>query len=159
MRHDEYGGSVENRCRFPLQVLDAIFQVWGPRRVGIKIGPVDVLNDSATTYAETQDTYHYYIRELMARRLAYINISRRGCDAALRPASKELPQDYDILREFGGLIKRPDCETLFMVNNDYTVAEADALIAKGMIDMVSFGRPFIYNPVRVRSELSQVSVS
>ncbi|KAK5400808.1 hypothetical protein LTR06_011229 [Exophiala xenobiotica] len=156
LRLDEYGGSVENRCRFPLEVLDAIIEVWGSRLVGIKICPTDDYNDSATSYQEAQETYTYYIKQLMLRNLGYINLSRRGCDvgreqddyfkAYPRPEGKELPEKYEPLQEFGGMIKFPGSTTLLMVNHEYTVDEADTLVKTGKIDLISFGRPFIYNP-------------
>jgi 2,4-dienoyl-CoA reductase-like NADH-dependent reductase (Old Yellow Enzyme family) len=156
-RADEYGGSIENRCRFPLEVLDAIIDVWGSRQVGIKICPADDYNDSTTTYKEASETYGYYIRQLMRRELCYINLSRRGCDVGRdqdeyfkskpRPEGKELPTKYEPIQEFGHLIKYPGSRTMLMVNHEYTVSEAEDLMQQGQIDLVSFGRPFIYNPV------------
>ena len=157
---DEYSGSVANRCRFPLEVLDAIIEVWGSRRVGIKICPSDDYNDSTTTYQEASETYGYYVRELMKRDLSYINLSRRGCPigrdqddyfkSAPRAAGKELPRGYEPIHEFGPLIKYPGSRTLLMVNHEYTVAEAEELLKAGKIDLITFGRPFIYNPVSSR---------
>ena len=155
---DEYGGSVENRCRFPLEVLDAIIEVWGSRAVGIKICPTDDYNDSAVSYDELTDTYTYYIKELIRRDLAFVNLSRRGCDLARetddyfrsqpRAHGKELPPGYEPLAQFGPLIKYPGSRTLLMVNHEYTVEEASEMITQKRIDIVQFGRPFIYNPVR-----------
>lgn len=155
---DEYGGSVENRCRFPLEVLDAIIEVWGSRAVGIKICPTDDYNDSTVSYDELTDTYTYYIKELIRRDLAFVNLSRRGCDLARetddyfrsqpRAQGKELPPGYEPLAQFGPLIKYPGSRTLLMVNHEYTVEEASEMITQKRIDIVQFGRPFIYNPVR-----------
>lgn len=95
----------------------------------------------------------------MARNLGYINLSRRGCDigrsqdefftayAQPRPKGTELPPGYDPLVEFGPQIKFPGSKTRLMVNHEYTVEEAEALKKEGKIDIVCFGRPFIYNPV------------
>lgn len=156
-RTDKYGGSVENCCRFPLEVLDAIIEVWGPRAVGIKICPPDDYNDSTVSYEELTETYTYYIKELMRRTLAFINLSRRGCDvgretddyfkSAARPEGKELPPKYEPLSQFGSLIKYTGSRTLLMVNHEYTVEEARDLVRNEKIDLVTFGRPFIYNPV------------
>ena len=164
VRQDAYGGSIENRCRFPLEVLDAIIDVWGSRRVGIKICPADDYNDSTTTYREASETYTYYIQELMKRDLCYINLSRRGCDvgrdqdeyfkSSPRPLGKELPYKYEPIQEFGHLIKFSGSKTLLMVNHEYTVEEADRMMREDKIDIVSFGRPFIYNPVCVPSPFS-----
>ncbi|KAK1146952.1 hypothetical protein N8T08_002279 [Aspergillus melleus] len=156
LRTDIYGGSVENRCRFVLEVADAIIEIWGPRRIGIKICPSDDYNDSAVSFKELSETYDYLIRQLVGRKLSYINLSRRGCaigraqddyfKSSPRPAGKELPPNYEPFYQFGHLIKYPGSETMLMVNHEYTVAEADSLAKGGQIDLVTFGRPFIYNP-------------
>jgi 2,4-dienoyl-CoA reductase-like NADH-dependent reductase (Old Yellow Enzyme family) len=156
-RLDRYGGSAENRCRFPLEVFDAIISVWGPRKVGINICPTDDYNDSTTTYTELQETYSYYIKELMARELGFINLSRRGCQVGReqddyfhsddRPKGMELPKGYEPIHEFGHLIKHEGSKILLMVNHEYTVEEGHRLITERKVDLVSFGRPFIYNPV------------
>jgi 2,4-dienoyl-CoA reductase-like NADH-dependent reductase (Old Yellow Enzyme family) len=157
-RTDAYGGSVVNRCRFVLEVVDAIIDVWGARSLGIKICPSDDYNDSIVSYEELSETYDYLIKQLVARQLAYINLSRRGCTIKhqinddyfklkSRPAGKELPLNYEPLHQFGHLIKYPGSKTMLMVNHEYTVSEADELVSKGLIDLVTFGRPFIYNPV------------
>ena len=166
---DAYGGSVENRCRFPLEVLDAIIDVWGSRAVGIKICPPDDYNDSTVSYEELTKTYTYYIKELMRRDLAFINLSRRGCDVGRetdeyfrsqpRPAGKELPPGYEPMAQFGSLIKYPGSRTMLMVNHEYTVEEAEKLIEKEKIDLVTFARPFIYNPVRIQSRFLRIAVS
>ena len=140
-----------------MEVLDAIIDVWGPRRVGIKICPSDDYNDSAVSYEEQLEVYDYYIKELMKRDLAYINLSRRGCHIGRdqddyfkskpRPAGLEIPPDYEPLHRFGDLVKYPGSRTMLMVNHEYTVSEAKTLLKEGKIDLVTFGRPFIYNPV------------
>lgn len=155
---------MENRCRFPLEVLDAIIEVWGSRKVGIKICPSDDYNDSYMSYEESSELYDYYIRQLVNRKLAFINLSRRGSYSASfqdehfisapRPLGLEFPAEYDVIRQFGPLIKYEGSQTLLMVNHEYTVAEAQLLIDGGKIDLVTFGRPFIYNPVRA-DETSQ----
>jgi 2,4-dienoyl-CoA reductase-like NADH-dependent reductase (Old Yellow Enzyme family) len=158
-RIDKYGGSVENRCRFLLEVVDAIVGVWGPNAVGIKICPTDDMADTASPYAEVSEAYTYLIRQLVARELGFINLSRRGCNlgrsqdnffdahATARPAGTELPPGYEPLHEFGPMIKFPGSKTSLMVNHEYTVEEAERLLQEGKIDLVTFGRPFIYNPV------------
>ncbi|CAG8051265.1 unnamed protein product [Penicillium olsonii] len=158
LRTDEYGGSVENRCRFPLEVLDAIISVWGPRAVGIKICPSDDYNDTMVSYEELSETYNYFIQALMTRNLGFINLSRRGYDVGRnqdeffvskpRPAQYALPPNYEPLKQFGHMIKYPGSTTALMVNHEYTFQEADHLVKSGLIDMPQFARPFIYNPVR-----------
>jgi 2,4-dienoyl-CoA reductase-like NADH-dependent reductase (Old Yellow Enzyme family) len=164
-RADIYGGSVENRCRFPLEILDAILTVWDSDRVGIKICPSDDYNDSTVSYNEQLETYEYYIGELMKRKLMFINLSRRGCHlgrdqdeyfkSAPRPSGLEIPANYEPLHHFGKMIKFEGSPTLLMVNHEYTVSEANDLIRAGKIDLICFGRPFIYNPVRETTKPNQ----
>jgi 2,4-dienoyl-CoA reductase-like NADH-dependent reductase (Old Yellow Enzyme family) len=133
--------------------------------VGIKICPSDDYNDSTVSNDELTETYTYYIRELMCRDLAFINLSRRGCEVGRetddyfrskpRPEGKELPAGYEPLNQFGSLIKYPGSRTMLMVNHEYTVEEARELIQEGKIDLVTFARPFIYNPVSEWSCLSR----
>ncbi|PYH94549.1 FMN-linked oxidoreductase, partial [Aspergillus ellipticus CBS 707.79] len=156
LRTDRYGGSTENRCRFVLEVLEAIISVWGARSVGIKICPADDYNNSTVSYVELTGVYTHLIQELVKRDIGFINLSRRGCDVGRstddyfqtspRPEGKELPLGYDPLHQFGNLVKYPGSRTMLMVNHEYTIEEANELIGNGKIDLVAFARSFIYNP-------------
>lgn len=105
------------------------------------------------SYAELTETYDYLIPQLVQRRLAFINISRRDCYSGQgqgihsRPEGFELPENWEPIQQFGRLVKYPGSETMLMVNHEYTVEEAETLLNEGKIDLVTFGRPFIYNPV------------
>ncbi|KAF1922972.1 FMN-linked oxidoreductase [Didymella exigua CBS 183.55] len=134
-RRDGYGGSAWNRCRFLLQVVDAI----------------------ATVYPELSETYTVLVQALVHRGVGFVNLSRRGCetgsanddfsDCAVRPPGMELPAGYEPLDAFGPLVKCEGSRTKLMVNYGYTVEEAEALAREGRIDLITFGRPFICNPV------------
>ncbi|KAL3454994.1 hypothetical protein BJX64DRAFT_94578 [Aspergillus heterothallicus] len=150
-RTDIYGGSTVNRCRFILEVLDAIIPIFGPGRTGIKISPADYLQGSAVRYDELVETYSYLIPDIVARKIGFINLSRRGApgyghEGCSRPEGCELPADYDPLTLFGPMVKYPGSLTRLMVNTGYTPEEARALLQEGKIDLVSFGRAFVYNP-------------
>ncbi|KAF2655995.1 FMN-linked oxidoreductase [Lophiostoma macrostomum CBS 122681] len=145
-RTDKYGGSAENRCRFVLDVIDAIIEIWGAGKVGIKISPVDEYHDTASPYHEISQTYSYLISQLVARELGFITLSRRGYDTEPRPTGTELPPDYEPLQEFGDMIKFPGSKTSLIVNYEYSVEEAERLIRSDKIDLVQIGRPFISNP-------------
>ncbi|KAL0929779.1 nadh:flavin oxidoreductase nadh oxidase [Colletotrichum truncatum] len=156
-RTDEYGGSVENRCRFILEVVGAIAEVFdGPEFVCVKINPTDFYNDSMVQFSEMKEVYTYLIRELVARKVGIINLGRRGIDPnagtgdffgrVKRPAGYPIPDGYDPVLDFGKLVKFPGSPTMLMANHDYTVEEADSLIKAGKLDLITFGRPFIYNP-------------
>jgi 2,4-dienoyl-CoA reductase-like NADH-dependent reductase (Old Yellow Enzyme family) len=166
-RTDSYGGSVENRCRFILEVVNAISDVFdGPEVVCVKINPTDFFNDSTVTFEEMQETYTHLIKKLVLRRVGIINLSRRGTDSKAgtegfygrdgRSEIYPLPAGYDPVLDFGRLVKYPDSPSLLMANHDYTVEEADELISKGKLDLITFGRPFICNPVWAQSLLPVV---
>lgn len=157
VRTDAYGGSVENRCRFLLEIVDAIATIYPISHIGVKIAPCDNVADIACSYVEFSETYTYLIEELVKKGVGFINLSRRGCatgeasddfsDCSLRPKGMELPVGYEPLQEFGPLVKFEGSKTKMMVNYGYTVEEAEELVNNGKIDLITFGRPFIYNPV------------
>lgn len=156
-RTDAYGGTAANRCRFLLEVVDAIARVYPMSCIGVKIAPCDNVSDIACSYAELSETYTYLIRELVRKGIGFINLSRRGCakgepnddfsDSTPRPLGMELPVDYEPLDEFGPLVKCQGSRTKLMVNYGYGVEEAEELVKQGRIDLITFGRPFIYNSV------------
>ena len=156
-RTDEYGGSVEDRCRFALEVVDAVASVFGFDRVGIKVCPADFMGDTMIAHEEMTEVYTYLIERIVARGVGYINISRRGIDLGLngeryvplptRPADRMLRPGYEPLMEFGPLVKCPGTQTALVANEEYSANEAEKLIESGQLDLASFGRPFIYNPV------------
>ncbi|KAH7222532.1 uncharacterized protein BKA55DRAFT_697308 [Fusarium redolens] len=156
-RTDEYGGSVENRCRFTLEVFDAIAGVFnGPEYICVKVNPTDYLNDSVVDFDEMQETYTNLITELVKKKVGIINLGRRGAETStgsgeffgplVRPEGYPLPRGYDPVLDFGKLVKFPGSPTLLMANQDYTVEAADALVGAGKLDMITFARAFIHNP-------------
>ena len=119
--------------------------------MGIKISPSDNMGDSASPHAETSVTYTYLIEQVVKRGLGYVCLSRRGCvqdgQPAVRPPGTELPDGYEILDEFGPLVKFEGSRTSLMVNYEYGVDVAGSRVREGRIDLVAFGKPFIHNPV------------
>lgn len=108
-------------------------------------------------YDEMKEVYTHLIKELVARKVGIINIGRRGAetkndagdylDTQLPPG--HLPPGYDPVLDFGRLVKFPGSPSLLMANHGYTVEEAAELVRQQKLDLVSFARPFIYNPVRL----------
>lgn len=129
----------------------------------MKLNPTDVYNDSVVDFDEMKETYTYLIRELVSRRVGIINLGRRGVDPhagtgdffgrSPRPEGYPLPPGYDPVLDFGPLVKFPGSPSLLMANHDYTAEEADSLVKEGKLDLITFGRPFIYNPVSVSPPL------
>lgn len=131
-RDDEYGGSVENRARLLLEVVDAVVDAWSVDRVGIRISPIGSFN--GLTDLEGGEAGLYVARELAQRGLAYLHLSEP--DWAGGP---ELDDAFraDLRATFPGPIVGAGA---------YTVEKAQRLLDAGYIDAAAFGRLFIANP-------------
>jgi N-ethylmaleimide reductase len=134
-RTDRYGGSLENRLRFPLEVVAAVTEAWGGgERVGIRISPGTTMPGETPLDSDPMATYGAYIDALCAHKLMYIH----DIEGVTQMSRDSNGIDYPALRKrFTGA---------YIANNNYTVALANETIAKGDADMISFGRPFIANP-------------
>ncbi|WP_026378977.1 alkene reductase [Afifella pfennigii] len=132
-REDAYGGSIENRMRFPLQVVDAVVDVFGAARVGIRISPVSPANDIADS--DPEPLFGAYVRALSERGLVYLHVIE---GATRGPRSVE--------GQFDPATLKADFAGLYMGNNGYDRALAVAAVEEGRADLVAFGRPFISNP-------------
>jgi N-ethylmaleimide reductase len=131
-REDGYGGSIENRTRFALEVVDAVLKVWPASRVGIRIAPVSPANDIADSNPTA--LFGHLVSRLSERRLAYIHV----IEGATQGDRNIAPFDYMALRRsFSGA---------YMANNGYTRELAIETLAAGRADLIAFGRPFISNP-------------
>jgi N-ethylmaleimide reductase len=137
-RTDAYGGSIANRCRLVLEVTEAIAGVWGAGRVGIRLSPYGIANDSGE--AEPLPLYSHLIRELSAFGLAYLHlIEPRASGAGQRDVDHQnVPS---AARLFRPLWRGP----LFAAGN-FRADSAGATIAAGEADAIAFGRLFISNP-------------
>lgn len=131
-RTDRYGGSLENRARLTLEVLDAVIAAWAPGRVGIRISPVGAFN--ALEDAEGEAMGLYLAQAFAQRGIAYLHLSEP--DWAGGPA---LDDSFRVaLRShFPGVI---------IGAGNYTREKADRLLAAGLIDAAAFGRSYIANP-------------
>jgi len=139
-RSDIYGGSFENRCRFPLMVIDTLIEVFGNEKVGIKVTPIGRFNDMYDS--DPISLYKYFLNELEKRKIAFIEIARMDHRPVPNFYGVE-PKDqiadvYEIFREsFSGII---------IGNCGFTFEEAEKFVLEKKIDMISFGRMFIANP-------------
>ncbi|MBF7142750.1 MULTISPECIES: alkene reductase [Pseudomonas] len=125
-RTDQYGGSVENRARLLLEVTDAVVGVWGAGRVGMHLSPRADLHDMGD--ANRAETFTYVATELGKRGIAFICAREKEAADSLGPQLKAA---------FGGV---------YVANESFTKASANAAIARGDTDAVAFGVPFIANP-------------
>ncbi|HVJ44195.1 MAG TPA: alkene reductase [Dongiaceae bacterium] len=133
-RTDAYGGSVENRARFPLEVVKAVAEIWGADRVGVRISPLSTAIGDTPLDSDPQATYGYFAQQLGQLGLAYLH----AVEGQLREANAASALDFKALHKaFGGS---------YIANNGYDRSMAMAAIASGHADMISFGRAFIGNP-------------
>ena len=125
-RTDIYGGSIENRARFMLEVTDAVISVWGADRVGMHIAPRGDAHDMGDS--DPAALFSYVASELGKRGLAFICARESHDKAALGPMLKEI---------FGGV---------FIANEGFTADSASEAVASGAVDAVAFGKFAISNP-------------
>ncbi|MCX8496433.1 MAG: alkene reductase [Akkermansiaceae bacterium] len=125
-RTDAYGGSIENRARFLLEVTDAVVSVWGADRVGVHLAPRGDAHDMGDS--AIAEVFHYAASELGKLKIAFL-CARESYDApALGPSLKE---------SFGGV---------YIANEGFTADSAREAIAAGKADAVAFGKSAIANP-------------
>ncbi|HSM81380.1 MAG TPA: alkene reductase [Nodosilinea sp.] len=132
-RTDAYGGSIENRARLLLEVTEAVVEVWGCDRVGVRLSPSATFNDM--TDSDPRATFGYAIGALNPFNLAYLHLLEPS-EADLRYGGIPIPT-----KEF-----RPLYDGTLMVNWDYDQAAGNQAIARGDADLVSYGKLFIANP-------------
>jgi N-ethylmaleimide reductase len=132
-RTDEYGGPVRNRARLTLEVTDAVTQVWGADRVGIRFSPGGVFNDMRDS--DPLATFSHVLHELNRFELAYAHLIVSTEDDLRHGA---VPVPLAALRnEFHGPL---------IVANGFNRVTATLALEEGIADAVAFGRLFIANP-------------
>jgi N-ethylmaleimide reductase len=132
-RTDEYGGSVRNRARLTLEVTDAVVQVWGADRVGIRFSPGGVFNDMHDS--NPLETFGHVLHELNRFNLAYAHLIV-SMEDDLRHGAVPVPLAA-LRKEFHGPM---------IVANGFNRATATQALAEDLADAVAFGRLFIANP-------------
>lgn len=132
-RTDRYGGSIENRTRLVVEVVDAVTKVWPSEKVGIRLAPVTRSFDIGDS--DPQPLYLSLIDQLNPFGLAYIHVVEGDTRVDRNPAGSF---DLQLLRRaFSGS---------YIANNRYDLALATEARAKNHADLIAFGRPFISNP-------------
>jgi N-ethylmaleimide reductase len=135
-RTDEYGGSVENRARFALDVTRAAVDVLGADRVGIRLSPSGAFNDM--TDSNPRYTFGYAVTELGKLGLAYLHITEA------QPSDiKHGGETHDAIP---ASFFRPLFNGVLVTNGGFTLEKANQYLAAGHADAVAFGQQFIANP-------------
>ena len=132
-RTDGYGGSIEGRNRFALEVARATADAIGAERVGIRLSPHGVFNGTGP-FADVDAQYLALVQELSALGLMYLHVldhSAMGAPAV--PAELKAA----LRAAFNGP---------FILAGGFDAASAEQALAAGQADLIAFGRPFISNP-------------
>ena len=132
LRTDRYGGSVENRARFLLEVTAAVADVWGGNRVGVRVsprGPGNGMSDS-----DPAATFSHAAAALNPFGLAYLHVLEAVGGPMAVPGERVTPALRAAFR--GPLI----------ANGGYTAETGNAAIASGEADLVAYGAAFLANP-------------
>ena len=141
-RTDVYGGSIENRARFTLELMETLCQTWGADRVGIKTAPGYTVNDIFDE--DPAATYVYLAKQLSPLGLAYLHV---GYESGYARGTAPSFNPIDLVRAvYGGTL---------LAAGGFTKETGNAIISSGRADAVVFGRLFISNPdlvERLRSD-------
>jgi N-ethylmaleimide reductase len=133
-RTDAYGGSIRNRARLPLEVTEAVIEVWSPERVGYRIAPY--FSAFSMSDSDPVATFSYLAKELSRLELGYLHIFEALAGSTAPPA--------------GSVRLTPVLRELFMgtyiVNGGYDASSGNTVVERGEADLVAFGVPFLANP-------------
>ncbi len=132
-RQDEYGGTIEKRARFVLEVTQAVAKAIGKEKVGIRVSPYGVFNDLAL-YDEIIPAYTYLAQELNKIGIAYIHV----VDHSLAGAPEVKQEVKDAIRQ--------NFKGAYILSGGYTKERAEADLEAGKGELVAFGVKFLSNP-------------
>lgn len=136
-RTDRYGGSIENRARFLLEIVYAAIEAMGAERVGVRLSPYGAAND--VTDSDVKALFDHVIAALSERKIAYLHLIEPRAGAGFREANDDTAPSAVALF-------RPKFSGLLIGSGGYTRDTANDAIASGLVDAVAFGRAFIANP-------------
>jgi N-ethylmaleimide reductase len=125
-RNDEYGGSIENRARFLLEVLDGMIEAIGAERTGLRLSPGGEFN--GIKEEDSGELYDYVVRELNKRNLAYLHIGTFDQNKNWHP------------------VLRPIYEGIYFAGVGFDKDSGEKLLAKNGADAIVYGKLFLANP-------------
>ena len=133
IREDMYGGSIENRCRFVIEVVTEVAAAIGRDKTGIRISPYGIASDMPL-YPEIDATYKYLCKKLNELDIAYVHIVDHSS-----MGGPVVPMDMKKMI-------RSTFKNTIILSGGYGLERAEADLESGLGDLVAFGRPFINNP-------------
>lgn len=134
-RTDAYGGSAANRSRFMLEAAQAVIDVWGPARVGVRLSPSGLYQGMKDS--DPRATFSHVVRELGKLRVGYLHLMEK-----MGPLPPGTDPSFDIPTGFF----RPMYDGVIIANSGFTLERAQEYIREGWADAVAFGKLFIANP-------------
>lgn len=150
-RTDEYGGSIENRGRFLLEIAEQTVQAIGKEKVGVRFSPYGAFNDMPA-YDEVDETYKYLAEKLNELEILYIHV----LDHSAGNSSPEINRVKEIIRS--------RFQNIMIFCGGFNKEKAENELNKGIADLIAFGIPFLTNPdlverMRIGAELNQPDFS
>ena len=136
-RSDAYGGSLENRYRLTLDVVDAVSQVYAPERISVRQSPYGNFNDMAAD-PDPLATYGYIAEQLQKRKIGFLHLFDQAGNWIHDAGHPLLPA---LRKAYGGAI---------IACGSFDREKAEAILQRGQADLVAFGKHFIPNPDLVR---------
>ena len=133
LRTDRYGGSIENRARFVLEVAEAAIAAIGKDKVGIRLSPFGVFNDMPL-YDAMQADYTHLAQQLNACGLVYIHLVDHSPQGA-PPVPDSMKAAF-----------RKEFKRALILSGGYDAARAERDLAAGKCDLIAVGRPILANP-------------
>jgi N-ethylmaleimide reductase len=137
-RTDAYGGSVENRVRFLMEVAKAVVSVWGPGRVAVRIGPSGTFNEMHDSNPEA--LFGYVAEQLNSLDLAYLHVIEPRIAGDV---TKENAEDDEVV---ASKFLRKIYKGTILAAGGFNRDSAEDILARGDADLVAFGRLFTSNP-------------
>ena len=132
-RSDEYGGSIENRMRFPLEVVRAVSEAVGPERTGIRISPANPHNDMGDS--DPMTLFTEYAKALAPFGLAYLHVLEALPGHVLHVEQPPVAPSI-----------RKAWPSALILNGGYTLESGNAAVVEGRADAIAFGTSFLANP-------------
>ena len=132
-RRDKYGGSLRNRARFPLEVTEAVIDIFGADRVGYRISPH--FQRYSMSDSNPSETFSYFAKKLNNLKLGYLHmIERVGEPMLVAPEERFASSIREIFKG------------TFILNGGYDAEKGNDAIRKGEADLISYGTLFLVNP-------------
>jgi N-ethylmaleimide reductase len=132
-RSDQYGGNLQNRARLPLEVSEAVIDVWGAGRVGYRISPH--FSRYSMSDSNPHKTFSYFVEQLNNLRIGYLHMIEYVSGGMLIAPKERLASA--IRKIYNGTL---------ILNGGYDAQKGNEAIEKGQADLISYGSLFLANP-------------